>query len=172
MGDMWGIKGRYKEKMNVGSRGDRGITAGGQTPSNSDVIDYVNISSTGDAVDFGNLSAGRRNCKAATASPTRAVVGGGWISGNSDVGVNIMEYVTIGSTGNGTDFGDLVNGNRAYVGGGSNSIRGVCFGGDPANTHMEYITIASAGDSTDFGDLSLARVAASGASDSHGGLQA
>ena len=36
---------------------------------------------------------------------------------------------------------------------------------------MEYITIASAGDSLDFGDLSVARVAASGASDSHGGLQ-
>ena len=39
MGNVWNIKGRYKEKMNVGSRGDRGITAGGQTPSVVNTID-------------------------------------------------------------------------------------------------------------------------------------
>jgi len=142
----------------------RGIFAAGQVPGASNVIDYVTIASTGNATDFGDLT-GASIFKAGVSSATRGVFMGGTATAH-------IEYVTIGSTGNGTDFGDLVNGNRAYVGGGSNSIRGVCFGGDPANTHMEYITIASAGDSTDFGDLSLARVAASGASDSHGGLQA
>ena len=142
----------------------RGIFAAGQEPSASNVIDYVTIASTGNATDFGDCT-GASIFKAGVSSATRGVFMGGTATAH-------IEYVTIGSTGNGTDFGDLVNGNRAYVGGGSNSIRGVCFGGDPANTHMDYITFASTGDSLDFGDLSLARVAASGASDSHGGLQA
>ena len=39
----------------------RGVFGGGYTGGNSatDVIDYVQIMSTGDAVDFGNLSATR-----------------------------------------------------------------------------------------------------------------
>ena len=42
-----------------GSYGDRGIVAGGYMPgvSNSDIIDYCTISSTGDFTDFGNLIA-------------------------------------------------------------------------------------------------------------------
>ena len=46
---------------NLGTSGDptpgaRGIFAGGfLTPGDSDTIDYINISSTGNAVDFGDL---------------------------------------------------------------------------------------------------------------------
>ena len=36
--------------------GARGLSAGGQTPSITDVINYINIASTGDAVDFGDLT--------------------------------------------------------------------------------------------------------------------
>ena len=142
----------------------RGVFAGGQAPSASNVIDYVTIASAGNATDFGDLT-GASTYKAGVSSATRGVFMGGDATAH-------IEYVTIGSAGNGTDFGDLTNGNRRMLGGGSNSTRGVCFGGDPATTDMDYITIASAGDSTDFGDLSVARVATSGASDSHGGLQA
>jgi len=59
MGDIWDITARYKEKMNVGSRGDRAIFGGGQTPSQINIIEYVNIGSTGDATDFGDLSVAR-----------------------------------------------------------------------------------------------------------------
>ena len=37
------------------------------------------------------------------ASPTRALFGGGSASGNT----NVIEYVTIATTGNATDFGDI-----------------------------------------------------------------
>ena len=37
-----------------------GISGGGAGPSNSDVIDSVTIASTGDAADFGDLSAARQ----------------------------------------------------------------------------------------------------------------
>ena len=39
--------------------GSRALFAGGQTPTSSDVIDYVTIASTGDAADFGDLTLAR-----------------------------------------------------------------------------------------------------------------
>ena len=121
MGNVWNIKGRYKEKMNVGSRGDRGITAGGQTPSNSDVIDYVNISSTGDAVDFGNLTVARRR-GGSGASNTRVMFGGGYAPGVNDT----VDYINPSSLGNAADFGNLAAATGA-CGGFSNQTRFVEF---------------------------------------------
>ena len=34
----------------------RGLTGGGSTGSNTDTIDYVQIMTTGNAIDFGNLN--------------------------------------------------------------------------------------------------------------------
>ena len=36
--------------------GTRGIWGGGEAPAKVDVIQYVNVNTTGDAVDFGNLT--------------------------------------------------------------------------------------------------------------------
>ena len=72
---------------------------------------------------------------------------------------NEIEYVTIASDGNGTDFGDL-SANAAIHGGGSNVTRGI-FGldrtsGGASNT-IEYITVGSTGNSTDFGDATITK---------------
>ena len=71
-------------------------------------IDYVTISSNGNAVDFGDLSQPRAQ-SSCTAHSTRAVAAGGggdpWPGGS----VNFIDYVTIASTGNGQDFGDLMH---------------------------------------------------------------
>ena len=82
--------------------GTRGLFASGLTPSLVDTIEYINVDSTGDAVDFGNLSAAGRGVRG-LASRTRGVWCGGYQPGYQ----NILEYVTISSTGNVTDFGDL-----------------------------------------------------------------
>ena len=66
------------------------------------MIDYITIASTGNATDFGDLTAGRRS-PGAVSSTTRGVWGGGQTSSQID---NIIDYVTIASTGNATDFGD------------------------------------------------------------------
>ena len=83
-----------------------------------------------------------------------------------------MEYVTIGSTGNTTDFGDLTVA-ASYVCGGSNATRGTFSSGltpSEINT-IEYITIASTGDATDFGDLiATSFLGSSAACNGHGGL--
>ncbi len=51
--------------------------------------------------------------------------------------VNIIEYVTIASPGNATDFGDLTQ-LRSYVGGVSNGTRG-CFGGGLISPYTNII---------------------------------
>ena len=57
--------------------GVRGLFGGGFVPSaNTNVIQYITVSSTGNAIDFGNLTDKRRGI-AACASSTRAVFGGG-----------------------------------------------------------------------------------------------
>ena len=109
---------------------------------------------------------------AAFSSPTRGVAAGGY--GGSPAGyLNIIDYITIASTGNATDFGDLTVA-RNSLAAGSSSVRGIFSGGGDAGSDyntIDYVTIASTGDAADFGDLTAARQQGHGASDSHGGLQ-
>ena len=137
------------------SSSTRGIFAGGisfgpTTWHNN--IDYVTISTTGDAVDFGDLSEPKTNM-AGLSSPTRGVFAGGY-----SPNVNTIDYITIASTGDAQDFGDLIN-VRFRNAGCSSSVRGVIGGGqNPGWTNsIEYITIASTGNAQDFGDLSQIR---------------
>ena len=87
---------------------------------------------------------------------------------------NVIDYITMASEGNSTDFGDLTVARSTQKRGGNSQTRGVFCGGlDPGlvNT-MDYITIGSTGDAADFGDLSAATSQISGSeSDGHGGLQ-
>ena len=62
------------------------------------ILDYMTISSTGDAQDFGDLTLAR-NMLWTFSSPTRGIIAGGWIS-DTTTEVDIMDYVTIASTGN------------------------------------------------------------------------
>jgi hypothetical protein len=76
--------------------------------------------------------------------------------------------VTIASTGNATDFGDLIS---AFGGcaGCSSATRGLVGGGGPSNV-IQYVTIASTGNATDFGDLVVSTEVLGACSGSHGGL--
>jgi hypothetical protein len=77
------------------------LFGGGDTTTN--VIDYVTIATTGNAIDFGDLTVARQQL-AGCSSETRGLFGGGNVSGNSQ---NIIDYVTIATTGNAIDFGDI-----------------------------------------------------------------
>ena len=126
--------------------GARALWGGGTAPAQKDIIDYVTISTLGDATDFGNLS-GNRFGVAGVASRTRAVFAGGYV-------MNTIEYVTFSSTGNATDFGDRTA-TGAYPNGASSQTRGIVVGGyqAPAVINiMDYITIASTGNAVDFGN--------------------
>ena len=132
--------------------GTRGLVMGGGHPNCTDVIEYANIDSTGDFADFGDLTAPtNRLANACFASRTRGfAAGGGSPAPNSYV--NKIEYVTISSTGDGVDFGDL-SGSYNESSSVSNSTRGVIYAGYPGTINIiDYITMASAGNAQDFGD--------------------
>ena len=118
-------------------------------------LTYINISSTGDAVTFGNLSTNRYNA-VGLGSRTRAVFGSGYTGSES---LCVIDFVTISSTGNATLFGELSY--RNYVPAGfSNETRGIWAGGfnlpgGGNQNHVSYITIASTGNANDFGDLNF-----------------
>jgi len=101
-------------------------------------------------------------------SSVRGVFGGGRTGGGSVL--NELDYITIATTGNATDFGDLTVA-RYNTSGLSNSIRGVVAGGEtPYKNVMDYITIASTGNAADYGDLISDRAGMAPASNGHGGL--
>jgi len=150
-----------------GSNRTRGLFLGGSTAASGvNTISYITIASTGDATDFGDISARTSYITGGLCSPTRSVVAGGL---NEDAGAftNVIQYVTIASTGNASDFGDASS--SFYSGAGlSSSTRGIYGAGGwtSAAVTMEYITIASTGNYTDFGDLTVARLGGGGAAGS------
>ena len=130
----------------------RGITCGGQNPGASVVIDYFTIATSGTtAQDFGDLIHGGGGQQGACASSTRGVI----MRANSPTN-SLMEFVTISTLGNGSDFGDS-HLQQGGAGGASNAVRGIFAGGykSPATSYnnISYITIATLGNSQDFGDL-------------------
>ena len=147
-------------------------------PSNHTItIDFVTTQTRGDATKFGELTVSRGQMGAVSSS-TRGVWFGGSIYGPDAPAYtiyNVIDFITIASEGNATDFGDsryAVSGIHFTTATGSNSIRGVFGGGSTptVQTEIQYITIATTGNASDFGDLSASKYNGAGASDSHGGL--
>ena len=133
----------------------RGVFGGGATGVARNVIDYVTIASVGNATDFGDLTIARGNLAGAS-SPTRGVFAGGATDDPTDSYTTPrIDYITIASTGNATNFGDLTL-TRFGLAGCSSSTRAIFAGGNQnpgARNVIDYITIASTGAATDFGDL-------------------
>ena len=135
----------------------RGLVAGGlKLPSpytSTNRIQYNTIATTGDSLDFGDMTVGRSDLGSCNSS-TRSVFIGGQDVPTTPAGVDTIDYVTTQTLGNATDFGNLIAVKTPNDSGCSNSTRGLVFGSrSPANTNViEYITIATAGNAIDFGD--------------------
>ena len=129
--------------------GARGIFSGGATPSVVNTLDFVTISTAGNATDFGDLLTVLRG-HADLADRTRGLTAGGDAPGIVDT----INFITISSTGNSQDFGDLTTG-RDYLAGVNNATRGLFGGGwGPSRSNkIDFVTIQSTGDAVDFGDL-------------------
>ena len=147
------------------TNGTRGVWFGGGTGVGAgspyysvNTIDYVTISTIGNAIDFGDLVTVKGHTDATFSAAGRAVTGGHFTLGAS------IDYFQIDTLGNAIDFGDLTQG-RYMSAAFSNGSRG-CWGGGvwsvgPAsgNTfpdNIDYITIATTGNALDFGDISRA----------------
>ena len=135
----------------------RGLFMSGWNPygtNPTDTIEYITIAFEGNAVDFGDSTDGRAfggGCQ----SSVRGIHAGGTTNGAPSYGtVNTIDFVTIASLGNATDFGDL-SAIRSHPGGASNATRGLfCGGYVPGNLDViDFITIATLGNAIDFGNF-------------------
>ena len=143
------------------SSSTRGVFFCGFNPTaplsgNTNTIDYIQVATTGNALDFGDASESKR-VLGGFASSTRGVFAGGFTSD----AVKTIQYITFASTGNAVDFGSLTV--KGFGNSGcSNSTRGLFGGRTPNPTSLidggiDYVTIASLGNATKFGDLTVAR---------------
>ena len=114
----------------------------------SNVMDYVQIQTTGNATDWGDWGSSASGT-ACGGSATRGL--------GADSNVEI-DFITYSTQGNSVNFGNL-SVSRRFMGCASNSTRCVWAGGNSSgfNNQMDYVNPATTGNATDFGDIQLAR---------------
>ena len=128
----------------------RGVS-GGSGPA-TDTIEYFTMASTGNGIDFGNMSDGRGYSTGASSS-TRGLFAAGY---NPSL-VNTIDYVEIGTLGNALDFGELTV-NRVSAGGCSTPVRAIFIGGGTPSPYagsntIDFVIMSSKGNSMDFGGV-------------------
>ena len=138
-----------------GGRG-RGFFAGGEAPSETNTIDKIEIATTGDATDFGDLSFALDQSGGAS-SATRGLVDGGRSPESSKI-----NYITLSSEGGANDFGDLTQVWNSGKGA-SDGTTAIWFGGEWSGAYqglsrIEFNTIATTGDASQFGNLEDGRI--------------
>ena len=135
----------------------RGLFCGGYWPSASNAIDFITFATQGDSQDFGDMTVtiGKRG---AFNNSTRGCISGGGADAPSPYGTtNVIDFVTIQSTGNATDFGDLTAA-RDRTCGCASPTRGLTGPGySPPNSLqiIDFVTTASTGNAIDFGDTTV-----------------
>ena len=138
----------------------RAVFGGGYGPSSPypemNVLDMVNITTEGNAVDFGDLTVGR-SANGMGGNATRGILAAGRFPGPGNARKDI-DFVTFSSSGGANEFGDLINEVNTSAGF-SDATRAIWSGGYDGNNSpyprtnvMTFITIATTGNSSDFGD--------------------
>ena len=148
---------QHYAKMGGVCNGTRGVFAGGSVYNFTNIIQYITVDTTSNASDFGDLT----TIKAAMGSASggdRGVFYGGYYQDTAGYNLTVIDYISIPTTGNASDFGDTIT--AGVSNGCSDNSRGVFNAGAYTGT-LEYLTIANTGNATDFGDLTIAPVGAS-----------
>ena len=149
------------------SNSTRGVFLGGfLQPGNTDIIDFVTISTQGNAADFGDLLAEINLARTGVSNSVRGLV--------KQRSGGVIDYITIATLGNAVEFGTA--GTYRVSSGTSSPTRGIFSGGysspnpqAPGDT-IDYVQIMSTGDTVDFGDLTQGRAYCVSVSNGHGGL--
>ena len=149
----------------------RGIIMGGHDGSNRvNIIDYLTISTLGNSADFGDLHASKTPNQGVMSNAIRGLAFGGSAPGPVAGNANTIEFITIASLGNTTDFGDstAAGGDRS---GCSSPTRAICnLGANASDSAVDFIQIMTTGNAVDFGDLHTGNYECGALSNGHGGL--
>lgn len=151
------------------SSSTRGVSAGGGSPDNRNIL-FITLASTGTQTDSGgDLSSNLLNYGTGVSNSTRGLICGGLAPGRKSE----IEYVTIASLGNSQDFGHLTA-DKFAMGAVGSPTRGVLLGGSPSPgaqvDDIDAVTIPTLGDAQDFGTLTVATTQGSGASNATRGV--
>lgn len=126
-------------------------------------IQKITVATAANSTDYGDLTIGSYYAEM-TNDITRWVCMTRYNTAPSTGNSNVIDYGTIATDGNGTDFGDLTVARRA-AGVASDATRALAAGGHSNTNVIDYITIQTTGNATDFGDLLSAQNGKAGASD-------
>jgi hypothetical protein len=128
---------------------------------------YICTDATAGANTWTNVGPGSGNVAPETWYGGRGIFGGGHYNSY----FNVIDYVTIATPGNSTDFGNLTVG-RGQLSGLSSGTRGVFVGGYTGSyvDTIDYITIATLGNAIDFGNLDQIKGYPSACSSGYRGL--
>lgn len=141
--------------------GTYGVMGGGQWNSGgfggTDTEDTIQYATTigGNCSLFGTLTA-VRSYLGACCDGTYGLFGGGY---TGSVVSNVIDYITVQTTSNATDFGDCSSDLSWGVSSASDGTYAVFCGGNQTQTAsvIDRVTTATAGNATDIGDLSVDR---------------
>ena len=158
----------------------RFVCMSGHSSPNQGVIDFLNIASKGNTVKFGNITFagegyGSAKMNRGLSNSTRGLFAGGYQPNSPYPVVSFIDYVTIASEGNATNFGDMTSVRYNNMTTGSQT-RGILAGGQgdqPTFTRektIDSVEYATTGTAVHFGELSVAAGSGSANSDSPGGL--
>ena len=146
------------------------------SPNISNTLEFITMMTQGNATDFGDTSFTTYEGGAAS-NDTRGLVAGGYDGSGSGSPNNTeqIDFVTIASLGNGSDFGDLTLGRRGLQGCGSPTRSVFASGYQQPDTGtktnvIDFVTIATAGNAQDFGDLTSQRWGTAACADSTRGV--
>ena len=137
-----------------GASSTRGLLLGGRGSPGSGIVNiqYVEMATLGNMLDFGDLNTNGRGQSSGGASPTRAFATSFTSYGSK------VEMVTISSTGNATNFGNLTF-NGGYNGGCSNNrtliVGGGFSGASPSDIRADIckFDMTSGGQAVAFGEF-------------------
>ena len=91
------------------SSNTRGVSGGGRQPSplnQVNIIQSFEMATLGNAANFGDLTRNHEQLASAS-SHTRGIFAGGYIPTSPYVAYNVIDYITISTSGDALDFGDL-----------------------------------------------------------------
>ena len=176
-GDLTNVSGNRTASF---SSPTRFVCMSGHSSPNQGVIDFLNIASKGNTVKFGNITFagegyGSAKMNRGLSNSTRGLFAGGYQPNSPYPVVSFIDYVTIASEGNATNFGDMtsVRYNNMTTGSQTRGILAGGQGGEPSFTRektIDSVEYATTGTAVHFGELSEAGGSGSANSDCHGGL--
>ena len=157
---VWNLQTQYQYRsdwpidLNILPLGSMAVFFLGSNPTQGNPIEFVNISSASNSIDFGDGVQRHGSPIGAASNSTRLLIAGNTTTTPGDR--ENISYITFATKGDAVDFGNLSLG-RSSVSSGAGNGRGIFAGGETdsgRNDTIDYVTISSTGNATDFGNLS------------------